>query len=206
MNGFPETELPRRLKETPELRFLVVAEKYQTSFDEPALCAIYVDRKLAGLQAVLQAVQTLSRINRTHSRFPNKRTFVLDFQNTMDDIQEAFKPYFEATELSDVTDPNQVYELYNRLLKFLVIDRSEVQRFAETYFGGMLSETGGPPRIEYELTEEGERTYIDLLRTALTSRDPAARPTRRGSRRGDQIVAPYRRKPRRLDPSIDLTS
>lgn len=138
LNGFSETELPRRFKATPELRFLVVAEKYQTGFDEPALCAMYVDRKLAGLQAV----QTLSRLNRTHSRFPNKRTFVLDFQNTTDDIREAFKPYFEATELTDVTDPNQVYELYDRLLKFPVIDRGEVERFAETYFGAMAARGG----------------------------------------------------------------
>src|SRR5690606_4519638 len=86
----------------------------------------------------LQAVQTLSRLNRTHPRFPDKRTFVLDFQNTTEDIREAFRPYFEATELEDVSDPNQVYELYDRLYSFGVIDRRDVDRFAETYFRGPL--------------------------------------------------------------------
>ncbi len=68
-------------------------------------------------------MQTLSRLNRTHSRFPNKRTFVLDFQNTTEEIREAFRPYYEATELEEVTDPNQMYELYDRLYSFGVIDR-----------------------------------------------------------------------------------
>ncbi|HEX6958141.1 MAG TPA: hypothetical protein VF194_09160 [Ferrovibrio sp.] len=86
VNGFSETELPRRF-DGPDFQILIVAEKYQTGFDQPKLCAMYVDRKLAGLQAV----QTLSRLNRT---MPGKeRTYVLDFQNTIEDIQEAFKPF-----------------------------------------------------------------------------------------------------------------
>src|SRR3546814_7808042 len=84
---------------------LIVAEKYQTGFDQPKLCAMYVDRKLAGLQAV----QTLSRLNRT--RVGKDRTYILDFQNTVGDIQNAFRPYYEVTELEAMSDPNQVYEL-----------------------------------------------------------------------------------------------
>src|SRR6056297_3482318 len=81
-NGFAETELPRKF-DTSEYQILVVAEKYQTGFDQPKLVAMYVDKKLAGLQAV----QTLARLNRTH---PGKdRTFVLDFQNRMDEMKEA---------------------------------------------------------------------------------------------------------------------
>lgn len=156
VNGFSETKLPRRFAETPELRFLVVAEKYQTGFDEPALCAMYVDRKLARLQAV----QTLSRLNRTHSRFPDKRTFVLDFQNSTEDIWEAFRPYFEATELEDVSDPNQVYELYDRLYTFGVIDQGEVDRFSETYFRGPLP-TADRIRLEGLVRQAVER-YRDL--------------------------------------------
>lgn len=152
INGFAESELPRRFSETRELRFLVVAEKYQTGFDEPALCAMYVDRKLSGLQAV----QTLSRLNRTHRRFPNKRTFVLDFQNSTEEIREAFLPYFEATELEEVTDPNQIYELYDRLFTFGIIDKNEVDRFAQIYFKGPLQPTDRP-RLEGLIRQAVER-------------------------------------------------
>lgn len=131
INGFPETELPRRF-DTNAYQVLIVAEKYQTGFDQPKLCAMYVDRKLAGLQAV----QTLSRLNRT---YPGKEnTFVLDFQNTMEDVQTAFKPYFETTTLEALSDPNQVYQLEARLRKFGIIDHGEVERFAATYFKGPL--------------------------------------------------------------------
>jgi type I restriction enzyme, R subunit len=131
INGFAETELPRRF-DTNAYQVLIVAEKYQTGFDQPKLCAMYVDRKLAGLQAV----QTLSRLNRT---CPGKEnTFVLDFQNSMEDVQTAFKPYFETTTLEALSDPNQVYQLEGRLHKFGVIDQGEVERFAAIYFKGPL--------------------------------------------------------------------
>lgn len=132
LNGFGETELPRRF-DTDAYQVLIVAEKYQTGFDQPKLCGMYVDRKLAGLQAV----QTLSRLNRT---FPGKeRTYILDFQNTMEDIQEAFKPYFEVSGLEAVSDPNQVYQLEARIRKFGLINDGEVERFAATFFKGPLS-------------------------------------------------------------------
>jgi type I restriction enzyme R subunit len=131
VNGFSETELPRRF-DGPEYQILIVAEKYQTGFDQPKLCAMYVDRKLAGLQAV----QTVSRLNRT---MPGKdNTYVLDFQNTIEDIQEAFKPFYEATALEETSDPNQVYALEARLRTFGIIDRDEVERFAQTYYKGPL--------------------------------------------------------------------
>ena len=131
INGFSETELPRRF-DGPEYQVLIVAEKYQTGFDQPKLCAMYVDRKLAGLQAV----QTLSRLNRT---MPGKsRTYILDFQNTIEDIQKAFRPYYEVAMLEEASDPNQVYELEARLKTFGIIDRDEVERFAQTYYSGVL--------------------------------------------------------------------
>jgi len=131
VNGFAETELPRRF-DTDEFQILIVAEKYQTGFDQPKLCAMYVDRKLASLQAV----QTLSRLNRT---YPGKdSTFVLDFQNTIEDIQKAFKPYYEVTALEGISDPNQVYELEARLKAFGIIDADEVERFAATFYKGAL--------------------------------------------------------------------
>ena len=141
LNGFSETELPGRFDgykpdgtPYPELyQVLIVAEKYQTGFDQPKLCAMYVDRKLAGLQAV----QTLSRLNRTK---PGKdRTYILDFQNTIEDIQTAFRPFYEVTALEAMSDPNQVYELEGRLFKFGILDREEIERFAETFYKGPLS-------------------------------------------------------------------
>ena len=140
VNGFSETELPRRF-DSPEYQVLIVAEKYQTGYDQPKLCAMYVDRKLAGLQAV----QTLSRLNRT---MPGKdRTCVLDFQNMIEDVQEAFKPFYEVTGLEETSDPNQVYELEQRLNTFGIIDRDEVERFAQTFYKGPLDP---PDRIRLE--------------------------------------------------------
>ena len=140
LNGFSETELPRRF-DTGDHRVLIVAEKYQTGFDQPKLCAMYVDRKLAGLQAV----QTLSRLNRT---CPGKeRTYVLDFQNTIEDIQAAFKPYYEVTALEANSDPNQIYELEARLKTFGILDQDEIDRFAETFYKGAL-DTHDRARLE----------------------------------------------------------
>jgi type I restriction enzyme R subunit len=131
-NGFAETELPHRF-DTGEFQILVVAEKYQTGFDQPKLVAMYVDKKLAGLQAV----QTLARLNRT--RAGKDRTFVLDFQNTMDEIRDAFAPYFEATALEERTDLNQIYDLEQRISGTTYINNDEVERFAERFFRGDLS-------------------------------------------------------------------
>lgn len=141
LNGFSETELPGQFDGfkpdgTPypdTYQILIVAEKYQTGFDQPKLCAMYIDRKLAGLQAV----QTLSRLNRT--KVGKENTYILDFQNTMEDIQTAFRPFYEATSLEAMSDPNQVYELEGRLFKFGYLDRGEIDRFAETFYSGALS-------------------------------------------------------------------
>ncbi|MDZ7909065.1 MAG: DEAD/DEAH box helicase family protein [Gemmobacter sp.] len=131
-NGFAETELPKKF-DTDAYQILVVAEKYQTGFDQPKLVAMYVDKKLAGLQAV----QTLARLNRT---FPDKtRTFVLDFQNTMEEIKDAFAPFFEATALEERTDLNQIYDLEQRISTATYINREEVERFAGRFFQGDLN-------------------------------------------------------------------
>jgi type I restriction enzyme R subunit len=126
INGFGEKELPKRF-DGEEYNVLVVAEKYQTGFDQPKLVAMYVDRRLSGIQAV----QTLSRLNRT---FPGKhRTFILDFRNEVEEIQEAFKPYYNATLIEDVSDPNQIYTLHARLIAFNILDQSEIDRFISRF-------------------------------------------------------------------------
>ena len=104
-----EKALPQAFH-TDEYGMLIVAEKYQTGFDEPLLHTMFVDKKLSGVKAV----QTLSRLNRTMRG--KQDTFVLDFVNSAEDIQKAFEPYYEETILEQETDPNVVYDLKNTLM------------------------------------------------------------------------------------------
>lgn len=110
LNGFSEAQTADTFDQQDEYKFLVVANKYQTGFDQPKLAAMYVDKKLGGVGAV----QTLSRLNRTMPRKDN--VFVLDFVNNADDIQDAFQPYYTSTILSESTDPNILYDLKRDLL------------------------------------------------------------------------------------------
>ena len=114
--------------EKPEYRFLVVASKFQTGFDQPLLHTMYVDKKLGGVNAV----QTLSRLNRTH---PGKQgVMVLDFANEAEEIRKAFEPYYETTLLSEATDPNLLYEVQDRLVGFGVFAENDVVAFARVCF------------------------------------------------------------------------
>lgn len=126
INGFGESELPTRFA-TDDYRILVVAEKYQTGFDQPLLHTMFVDKKLAGVHAV----QTLSRLNR---RAPAKEdTFVLDFVNEADGIADAYRPYYQTAVLSEGTDPNILYDLADALQDFGFSRPGEVDTFAETF-------------------------------------------------------------------------
>ncbi|MGH8226523.1 MAG: RNA-binding domain-containing protein [Steroidobacteraceae bacterium] len=127
MNGFPEAQTAKAF-ERPEYRFLIVANKFQTGFDQPLLHTMYVDKKLGGVGAV----QTLSRLNRTHPEKTN--TLVFDFANESDAIQAAFEPYYETTLLSEATDPNLLYEVQTRLAAFPVYTDADVEAFAKVYF------------------------------------------------------------------------
>ena len=127
MNGIGERELPAHFA-TPEYQILIVAEKYQTGFDQPLLHTMFVDKRLADLKAV----QTLSRLNRTAGGKVD--TFVLDFANEIDEIKEAFKPYYEQTEIDEPTDPNHLYTLDATLKSEPVLRDEEIEEFARTYF------------------------------------------------------------------------
>lgn len=127
INGFGEKELPAKF-ETGEYQLLIVADKYQTGFDQPLLHTMYVDKKLSGVKAV----QTLSRLNRI---CPGKEdTFILDFANTEQEILDAFQPYYEQTTLAATTDPNRLYDLKNELDKYQIILSSEIEAFAKVFF------------------------------------------------------------------------
>ncbi|MDB4818318.1 putative DNA binding domain-containing protein [Acidimicrobiales bacterium] len=119
VNGFPDTETPKRF-DTDEWQILVVAEKYQTGFDQPKLYAMYVDKTLSGLAAV----QTLSRLNRTYR--DKNGTFVLDFRNSVEDIQTAFEPWFART-IAPKTDPHLLYDTHAELAPFGVLVADEVE-------------------------------------------------------------------------------
>jgi len=125
--GVREKELPEVFA-TQEYQVLLVAEKYQTGFDQPLLHTMYVDRRLAGIQAV----QTLSRLNRIH---PLKEdTFVLDFVNDRQEIQAAFKTYFEGAEIGEEVDPARMYEIKAELDAQGIYARTDIQQFCDVYF------------------------------------------------------------------------
>lgn len=124
LNGFSSANIPSEFEKN-EYRFLLVANKYQTGFDQPLLHTMYVDKKLGGVNAV----QTLSRLNRSHPL--KKDTFVLDFANTAEDIEKAFNPYFESTILGDATDPNKLFDLQDALDNFQVYTKEQVFEFSE---------------------------------------------------------------------------
>lgn len=124
LNGFSSNSIPTEFEKN-EYRFLLVASKFQTGFDQPLLHTMYVDKKLGGVNAV----QTLSRLNRSHPL--KKDTFVLDFVNTAEEIEMAFKPYFKSTILGEATDPNKLFDLKDALDDFQVYTREQVVEFSD---------------------------------------------------------------------------
>ncbi len=125
--GIKESALPERF-DSHEYQVLLVAEKYQTGFDQPLLHTMYVDKKLTGLQAV----QTLSRLNRTCAG--KEDTFILDFRNSPEEIFKAFKPYYEDTPSAPLTDPQHLYRLQHQIEETRLIFEEEVQAFCAVYF------------------------------------------------------------------------
>ena len=123
LNGFPEDKTPEYF-DTQDYRILIVADKYQTGFDQSKLCGMYVDKKLSGITAV----QTLSRLNRICPPF-DKRTFVLDFRNSFDGIADSFAPYYETTLLDDPLTLSDVRETERRLTELDILDDEDVEEF-----------------------------------------------------------------------------
>ncbi len=216
MNGFPETQTAKAF-DRPENRFLVVANKFQTGFDQPLLYAMYVDKKLGGVNAV----QTLSRLNRTH---PEKRgTLVLDFANEADEIRAAFEPYYETTLLSEATDPNLLYEIQNGLQGFPAFTQTDVDAFARVHFDAKATQdrlySVLSPVVERfrELTTEEQRDfrgqvtdYVRLyafLAQILTFADPELEKLYVFGRHLRRLLPIAREElPRELQANIDMES
>jgi len=146
LNGFAEKELPKKFA-SDEYQLLLVADKYQTGFDQPLLHTMYVDKKLSGVKAV----QTLSRLNRMQAG--KEDTFILDFVNEAQDILDSFQPYYELTSIQENSDPNHLYDLKAELEKANVIWESEINNFCNVFFKSSKSLTA---------TDQGKlNAYID---------------------------------------------
>lgn len=141
LNGFPENKTAEHF-DSDDYRILVVANKYLTGFDQPKLCAMYIDKPLAGVLAV----QALSRLNRSAPDLGklSEDLFILDFYNTKDDIKASFDPFYTATTLSEATDVSVLHTLKSTLLTFGVFDMDEVNEFMELYIHGAEAEKWAP--------------------------------------------------------------
>lgn len=128
MNGFRD-ELTPALFDSDNYNVLIVANKYQTGFDQKKLCAMYVLKKLQGVNAV----QTFGRLNRICPPF-DKKTFILDFVNTYDEIQRAFAPFYTSTLLSGNLNPQHIYDLEANIDGYMVLDPMDIQKFNELLF------------------------------------------------------------------------
>lgn len=120
----------RNAFDSDDYQVMLVANKFQTGFDQPKLCAMYVDKALGGVECV----QTLSRLNRTYPGKAESGTFVLDFYNEPQDILDAFQPYYQTAELTDVSDPQQVFDLFEKLRASQIFQWNEVEQFCDAFF------------------------------------------------------------------------
>jgi type I restriction enzyme R subunit len=161
--GIREKDLPERFA-TADYQVLLVAEKYQTGFDQPLLHTMYVDRRLFGIQAV----QTLSRLNRTH---PLKEdTFILDFVNDRQEIQAAFKQYYEGAEMGEEVDPARMYEIRAELDASGIYTSDEVERFCRVYFKPKARQTASDHRDMNAILDPA----VDRFRTLLDANEDEA--------------------------------
>lgn len=154
-DGLKEKELPDTFAK-PEYRVLLVAEKYQTGFDQPLLHTMYVDKKLSGIQAV----QTLSRLNRTH---PLKEdTFVLDFVNDPKEIQEAFRQYYEGSVMGEEVDPDRLYEIKAELDEAGIYLHSEVDDFTQIFFAPKRRQSPSDHKKMNAILDQAVHRYKEL--------------------------------------------
>ncbi len=167
INGIAEKQLPE-VFDKDESRILIVANKYQTGFDQPRLCAMYVLKRFQKIAAV----QTLSRLNRICPPY-KKKTFVLDFCNTYEEVIKSFAPYYTATKLENNVTPGDVYKLEAQVDSFEVLDEYDIDNYIELLTKGRLSTreklqmTGYLSKIERRvnsLHEDQRKEFIKVLK------------------------------------------
>ncbi|MCP1509203.1 type I restriction enzyme R subunit [Pseudomonas marginalis] len=169
-DGLKEKDLPETFAK-PDFRVLLVAEKYQTGFDQPLLHTMYVDKRLAGIQAV----QTLSRLNRTHPLKDD--TFVLDFVNEPGEIQEAFRQYYEGSVMGEQVDADKLYEVKAELDASGIYLQAEVAEFSSIFFAPKRRQSPGDHKAmnsildqavaRFSLLQNSEEDEAELLRGKL---------------------------------------
>jgi len=157
--GIKEKELPDTFAKA-EYRVLLVAEKYQTGFDQPLLHTMYVDKRLAGIQAV----QTLSRLNRTHPLKDD--TFVLDFVNDPAEIQEAFRQYYEGSVMGEQVDPDKLYEVKAELDASGIYLQTEVADFSRVFFAPKRRQSPGDHKTMNAILDQAVARFVHLQNTA----------------------------------------
>ncbi len=170
--GIREKDLPDEFA-TPEYQVLLVAEKYQTGFDQPLLHTMYVDKRLSGIQAV----QTLSRLNRTHPLKDD--TFVLDFVNDPDEIRESFKTYYEGATIGEEVEPERLYEIKSELDESGIYHQVEVDEFCSIFFAPRKRQSVNDHRNinalidqavqRFKLLQDKEEDEAELLRGKFTA-------------------------------------
>jgi type I restriction enzyme R subunit len=153
-DGLAERELPETF-ERDDYRVLLVAEKYQMGFDQPLLQTMYVVKRLAGVQAV----QTLSRLNRMATG--KARTFVLDFANEEGDIYKALKPYYEATAIGENADPHRLSELQHKMLQWAIFSRGDVDAFAEVWYRRKRDHSATDHRLMNAVLDAVVKSFLD---------------------------------------------
>lgn len=164
MNKISEDKLPKTFDQD-DYKFLLVADKYQTGFDQPKLCAMYVLKKLRGVAAV----QTLSRLNRVCSSIPNKKPFVLDFVNTYEEMVAEFAPYYTATVLENQTDSTKIYDVLSKIINWNILDDYAVSKVNEVLVG--YSTKTSKEKEKAQQTINSTCLQVKKLWIALDSKD-----------------------------------
>ena len=156
----------RKAFDTDDYQIMLVANKFQTGFDQPKLCAMYVDKPLGGVECV----QTLSRLNRTYPGKEVTGTFVLDFFNEPEDILNAFQPYYQTAELADVTDPDKIFDLNEKLRASGIFLTSEVDQFCDAFLTKSKS-NAAISNICKPAVDRWQKRYTSAIEAYITAKD-----------------------------------
>ncbi|MES2832903.1 MAG: DEAD/DEAH box helicase family protein [Pseudomonadota bacterium] len=173
-NKYTETNMNPLLKgrdmrkafDTDDYQVMIVANKFQTGFDQPKLCAMYVDKKLGGVECV----QTLSRLNRIYPSKAETGTFILDFFNEPEEILAAFQPYFQTAELADVSDPDLIFDLNDKLRASGIFTWTEVEQFCDAFFAKSKS-NAAIANICKPAVERWQKRYKNAVEAYQQARD-----------------------------------
>lgn len=165
----------RKAFDSDDYQVMLVANKFQTGFDQPKLCAMYVDKALGGVECV----QTLSRLNRTYPGKAESGTFVLDFYNGPQDILDAFQPYYQTAELTDVSDPQQVFDLFEKLRASQIFQWNEVDQFCDAFFTKNKS-NAAISNICRPAVERWQKRYALAIDAYLTAKEMFERTKKTG--------------------------